>query len=106
MYEFIRAIHSLNVDENYAIDLLDLDSCKCRNEYRECKHYYPNEDGMYYERDFIPVLYIAHYLGNWQSMYDKIQSFLVPRYVEVEESWSYNNFLYNRFKVSQSHTEK
>ena len=92
VYEFIRALHYLNVDENDAIDLLDLDCCKCRNEYRECKYFHPNENGTYYERDFIPVLYFAHYLGNWQSMYDKILSFLGLRYVEVEESWSYNRF--------------
>jgi len=46
-------------------------------------HY--NEDGYYDVYGLIPVLYFAHYIANWEWMYERLVMFSQLKFVDVDE---------------------
>ena len=59
---------------------------------RACKHTHYNEIGIYNDYVFIPVLYFAHYVAQWDWLYQTLFKFLNLRFFEIHESWPYRSF--------------
>ena len=53
---------------------------------------YYNEMGIYNDYVFIPVLYFAHYVAQWDWLYQTQLNFLNLSFFEIDESWPYRSF--------------
>ena len=83
--------HYLLINEDDVYDLLNIRCDRCRFVWpqRACKHTHYNEMGIYNDYVFIPVLYFAHYVAQWDSdwLYQTRLKFLNLRFFEIDESW-------------------
>ena len=83
--------HYLLINEDDVYDLLNIRCDRCRFVWpqRACKHTHYNEMGIYNDYVFIPVLYFAHYVAQWDLLYQTLLKFLNLRFFEIDESWPY-----------------
>ena len=83
--------HYLLINEDDVYDLLNIRCDRCRFVWpqRACKHTHYNEMGIYNDYVFIPVLYFAHYVAQWDWLYQTLLKFLNLRFFEIDESWPY-----------------
>lgn len=92
LYEFVRTLHYLEFDEVIALHLLRLQCSKCCRNNWDCSYHHIQDNGWYYNYDFIPVWYFLHYLANWQEMYNALLEFLRLRDISIDETWPYHKF--------------
>ena len=83
--------HYLLINEDDVYDLLNIRCDRRRFVWpqRACKHTHYNEMGIYNDYVFIPVLYFAHYVAQWDWLYQTLLKFLNLRFFEIDESWPY-----------------
>lgn len=95
VYEFVRALHYLEVDELKVLQLLRITCYRCNLSRCNCSLYFSYDlayEGCYFEEDFIPVLYFLYYIAQWQVLYSAILTFLSLCFVKVDSSWPYHKF--------------
>ena len=91
---FVTMCHCLLINEDDVYDLLNIRCDRRRFVWpqRACKHTHYNEMGIYNDYVFIPVLYFAHYVAQWDWLYQTLLKFMNLRFFEIDESWPYRSF--------------